>query len=127
MSLTAAQPIVYMIDRQSAAMASMRPLLEASGHPVMQVEDADSFSHDVLSRRTVRTCDALILDLDAGEPDLYRLLNLVMHKRNRPKIVLMAGSDAPIGDMDSFTQDRLHVLRHPATPSQLMDVLDADS
>lgn len=124
MSLTAAQPVIYMVDCHSAALTSMRPLLEASGRPVMQVEDTDSFSHDVLAHRTVRTCDSIILDLDSGDAPIYRLLNLVMAESERPRIVLMAGSDAPVGDMDQFTQDRLHVLRHPASPKALMAVLD---
>jgi DNA-binding NarL/FixJ family response regulator len=115
--------MIYMVDCQSAALASMRPLLEASGRPVMEVADADSFSHDVLARRTVRACDALILDLDGGDAPLYRLLNLVMRERERPRIVLMAGSDAPLGDTDRFAQDRLHVLRHPASPKALLDLL----
>ncbi|MGB3455265.1 MAG: hypothetical protein WBG08_14650 [Litorimonas sp.] len=126
MTLTAAKPVVYMIDCQSAALASMRPLLEVSGRSVLQVADAERFSRDMLGRRSVRPCDALILDLDAGEPDIYRLLNIVMAERERPRIVLMAGADAPVADTDSFVQDRLHVLRHPATPAALLDVLDAD-
>ncbi|MGB6229443.1 MAG: hypothetical protein WBF53_04885 [Litorimonas sp.] len=124
MSLSAAQPVIYLVDGRSPALASMRPLLEASGRPVLQVEDAESFSHHVLRKRTVRACDAVILDLDGGDAPLYRLLNLVMRERERPRIVLMAGSDAPLGDTDRFSQDRLHVLRHPASPSNLLDLLD---
>lgn len=125
MPLSTTQPVIYMIDCHSAALASMRPLLEASGRPVMEVADADSFSQDVLSHRSVRSCDALIIDLDAGEPTIFRLLNLVMHEQVRPRILLMAGANAPVGDNDSFPQDRLHVLQHPATPRQLLDLLDA--
>jgi hypothetical protein len=102
-------------------------MLEASGRAVLQVKDADAFSYDVLSHRTVRDCDALILDLDRGHPNIYRLLNLVMHERVRPRIVLMAGTSGPVGDQDSFSQDRLHVLHHPATPRQLLDLLEADA
>jgi DNA-binding NarL/FixJ family response regulator len=127
MSLSAAQPVIYMIDSQSATLASMRPLLEASGRPVMEVDDADTFSHDVLAHRTVRRCDAIILDLDGGQAPIYRLLNLVMGETDRPKIVLMAGDDAPLGDTDSFLQSRLHVLHHPARPRDLLDILDYDS
>ena len=127
MSLSPAQPIIYMVDSQSATLASMRPLLEASGRPVMDVEDADTFSHDVLCHRTVRRCDAIILDLDGGQAPLYRLLNWVMGETERPKIVLMASKDAPLGDTDSFLQSRLHVLYHPARPRDLLDILDDDS
>lgn len=127
MSLTAAQPVIYMIDCRSAALISMCPLLEASGRPVFRVDDADRFSYDVLSHRKVRPCDAMIMDMDVGEPTIFRLLNLVMHIQDRPRIVLMASDDAPIGDDDSFPQDRLHILRHPATPRQLLDLLDADT
>lgn len=127
MSLTAAQPVIYMIDCRSAALISMCPLLEASGRPVFRVDDADRFSYDVLSHRKVRSCDAMIMDMDVGEPTIFRLLNLVMHIQDRPRIVLMASDDAPIGDDDSFPQDRLHILRHPATPRQLLDLLDADT
>jgi len=127
MPLTAAQPVIYMIDCQSAALASMCPLLEASGRPVLKIDDADSFTHDVLSHRTIRSCDAMILDFDGGQPAVFRLLNLVMHERDRPRIVLMASAGATVGDDDSFPQDRLHVLRHPATPRQLLDLLDADA
>ncbi|MEM7728568.1 MAG: hypothetical protein AAF311_04760 [Pseudomonadota bacterium] len=125
MSLSAAQPVIYMLDGRSAALASMCPLLEASGRAVRPVQDAESFSHDVLGKRTVRACDAIILDLDSGDAPLYRLLNLVMHEReqDRPRIVLLAGSDAPLGDTDRFSQNRLHVLRHPASPGNLLDVL----
>lgn len=126
MSLTAAQPVIYMVDCHSAALASMCPLLEATGRPVFRVEDADRFSHDVLSHRTVRSCDAMILDMDGGGPTIFRLLNLIMHVQDRPRIVLMASENAPIGNNDSFPQDRLHILRHPATPRQLLDLLDAD-
>lgn len=92
----------------------------------MAVDDADAFSHDVLSHRTVRKCDAIILDLDGGQAPIYRLLNLVMSESDRPKIVLMAGENAPLGDTDSFVQSRLHVLHHPTTPRQLLDILDED-
>lgn len=126
MSLTTAQPVIYMIDCQSVALISMCPLLEASGRPVFKVDDAERFSHDVLSHRTVRSCDAMIMDMDVGEPTIFRLLNLVMHIQDRPRIVLMASPDAPIGDHDSFPQDRLNILRHPATPQQLLELLDAD-
>lgn len=125
MSLTRAQPVIYMIDCQSVALRSMCPLLEASGHPVFKVDDADLFSRDVLSRRTVRSCDAMIIDMDMGEPMTFRLLNLIMHITDRPRIVLMTSDDAAIDDQDSFPQDRLHILRHPATPRQLLDLLDA--
>ncbi|MGJ8560492.1 MAG: hypothetical protein ACSHX3_09670 [Litorimonas sp.] len=127
MSLTAAQPVIYMIDCRSAALISMCPLLEASGRPVFKVDDADLFSYDVLSHRTVRSCDVMIMDMDVDEPTIFRLLNLVMHIQDRPRIVLMASDDAAIGDDDSFPQDRLHILRHPATPRQLLDLLDADT
>jgi len=127
MSLTAAQPVIYMIDCHPAALSSMCPLLEASGRPVFRVEDADRFSFDVLSHRTIRSCDAMIMDMDVGEPAIFRLLNLVMHIQHRPQIVLMASEDAPIDDKDSFPQDRLHILRHPATPRQLLDLLDANT
>jgi len=124
MSLSAAQPVIYMVDCHSAALTSMRPLLEASGRPVMQIADTESFSHDVLDHRTVRPCDSIILDLDTGDAGLYRLLNLVMAEQERPQIVLMAGRDAPLGDTDRFQQDRLHVLCHPASPKTLMALLD---
>lgn len=125
MSLSAAQPVIYVVEGRSAALASMRPLLEASGQPVMRVADAQSFSNDVLAHRRVRSCDSIILDLDDGNAPLYRLLNLVMGKRNRPRIVLMAGHNAPLGATDQFAQDRLHVLRHPASPKTLLNLLVA--
>lgn len=125
MSLARAQPVIYMIECQSAALTSMCPLLEASGHPVVKVADAERFSRDVLSRRTVRSCDAIIMDMDVGEPMTFRLLNLIMHSSDRPRIVLMASVDAVIGDQDSFPHEKLHILRHPATPQQLLDLLDA--
>lgn len=126
MSLSAAQPVIYMVDCHSAALASMRLLLEATGRPVLQVADAQSFSNEVLSHRKLRACDAVILDLNDGDAPLYRLLNHFMGESEgrRPRIVLMAGSDAPLGDTDRFTQDRLHVLRHPASPEALLDVLE---
>jgi CheY-like chemotaxis protein len=126
MSLARAQPVIYMIDCQSAALTSMCPLLEASGHPVFKVADAELFSRDVLSRRTVRSCDAMIMDMDMGEPMTFRLLNLIMHIPDRPRIVLMASVDAVIGDQDSFPHEKLHILRHPATPQQLLDLLEAN-
>lgn len=124
MSLSVAQPVVYMIDTHSAALASMRPLLEASGRPVCDVIDTEAFSRDVLAHRTVRECDTVIMDLDSGETPLYRFLNLVMGETDRPQIVLMTGNNAPVGTSDSFSQDRLHVLQHPASPKTLLALLD---
>ncbi|MFB9374213.1 hypothetical protein ACFFUB_09605 [Algimonas porphyrae] len=127
MSLRPAQPVIYMIDCQSAALASMRPLLEASGRPVCDVTDTDAFSRDVLSHRTVRECDTVIMDLDHGQTPIYRFLNLVMGETERPQILLMTGDGAPVGTSDSFNQDRLHILQHPASPSHLLDILDDNS
>lgn len=126
MSLCPAQPVIYMNDSQSPALASMRPFLEASGRPVMGVSDPDRFCSDLISQRLVRECDAIILDLDGGEPPLYRLLNFMMGKGARPKIFLMVGDDAPVGNQDSFGQSRLHVLPHHTSPRQLLQMLDAD-
>lgn len=127
MPLIAAQPVVYMIDCHSAALTSMCPLIEASGRPILKIDDADLFSNEFLSRRTVRQCDTMIMDVDAGDPTVFRLLNFMMHQPDRPRIVLMASADAAVGDKDRFSQDRLDVLRHPATPRQLLDLLDADA
>lgn len=126
MSLCPAQPVIYMNDTQSAALASMRPLLEASGRPVMGVSDPDLFCRDQTSQRRMRECDALILDLDGGEAPLYRLVNFMMGKRTRPKIFLMVGDNAPLGDQDSFEQSRLHVLPQHTSPRQLLAMLEAD-
>ncbi|MEM9599802.1 MAG: hypothetical protein AAF926_02145 [Pseudomonadota bacterium] len=124
MSLRPAQPVIYMVNCQSAALTSMRPLLEASGRPVCDVTDTDAFSKDVLSHRTVRECDTVILDLDGGQTPIYRFLNLVMGESERPQILLMTGDGNPVGTADSFQQDRLHILRHPASPRHLLDLLD---
>jgi CheY-like chemotaxis protein len=115
-----------MIDCQSAAMTSMCQLLEASGHAVVKVVDAELFSRDILSRRSVRSCDAMIMDVDMGEPMTFRLLNLIMHSSDRPRVVLMVSADAVIGDQDIFSHEKLHILRHPATPQQLLDLLKAN-
>ncbi|WP_409432632.1 hypothetical protein ACJ3XI_10535 [Litorimonas sp. RW-G-Af-16] len=98
----------------------MRCLLEAHLNIVKVVIRAERALTDI----SFREQDIIVLDLDNGEAEPYRLLNHLMSSVVRPGIILTTALKSALKPNDTFLGSRVELLFHPVAPKLLLKALD---
>jgi len=109
------EPTVHFIVGQTNMAEPLCFMMEALDLNVMTYKNGET----LMQSRNVTVNDILMIELGLDCPEMFTLLDQLVHLAIRPGIILTCHNSTNLSATDLFSADRIELLSHPFTAPEL--------